>query len=429
MRKAKRLLIRAGADITLSLMLGGVLVLCLVWLANVLGMPRAEVSLIRTGFSSVGSSAGIYDGGRMWTGIYGMLAAASLVLATHQVRLKRLIKWFDWLSLARVASAAQRVLTGLYIGILTIAFVGVAGPSALTPTLQRQLKARYVVALQRQLEMEAETSAYNEIRAESNGLTAPSGAAILAYLVQEIHDDAHQRADAPGATRGEELLAHRVGEDQAAALSLPGSQSAGPASPAGADSAEVEKPVHDAQQMSNLATEATAEENASDQASRLLKAAFDAAVTAVANAIPIPGIRKNEVAEILTQYVSGLVTDSKVTEAFETWLEQHRTKPPTAEELIVPDPDSLDNAAQNDLDHEATAQGVLVIPPDDNGTVMNPSASAAELDRAISDAVSSANQAQEIQQTGTCPGCIDLGNNGDSNNDHNDQEPDTHDGG
>ena len=132
----------------------------------------------------------------MWTGIYGMLAAASLVLATHQVRLKRLIKWFDWLSLARVASAAQRVLTGLYIGILTIAFVGVAGPSALTPTLQRQLKARYVVALQRQLGMEAETSAYNEIRAESNGLTAPSGAAILAYLVQEIHDDAHQRADA-----------------------------------------------------------------------------------------------------------------------------------------------------------------------------------------------------------------------------------------
>ena len=430
MGKAKRLIIRAGADIALSLLLGGELVLFLVWLANVLGMPRAEVSLIRTGLGSAGSYAGVYDGGRMWAGIYATLAMASLILALYPDRLKRLTKWFDpdRPNPAKLAVAAQRAVTGLYIGVLTIVFVGAAGPSALTPTLHRQLKATYVVALQRQLETEAEASAYDEIRAEINALTLPGPASILVYLVQEIHHDAHQSADAPGATKAEAALAHRLGEDQAAALDLPGPASPGPAVAAAADSAELDQPVHDAQQISNLATETTAEENASDQASRNRKAAFELMVTALANAIPIPSISKNEVAQILTQYVSGLVNDSKVTEAFETWLVQHRKKPASAEELIVPAPDNLDNATQNDLSHEANVQGVTVIPPDVNGVVPNPSSSAAELDQAmINDAVNSANQAQEIQQTGSCPGCLDLGNNGSSNDDHNDdQQPDTH---
>ncbi len=423
MGKAERLVIRAAADITLSLLLGGELVLFLVWLANVLGMPRAEVSLIRTGLGSAGSYAGVYDGGRLWAGIYAALAAVSVILALYPDRLKRLVKWFDpdRPNPAQVASVAQRAVTGLYIGVLTIVFVGVAGPSALTPTLHRQLKATYVVALQRQLEAEAQVSAYDEIRAEFNALEPPGSLSILAYLVQEIHHDADQQADAPGATKTEGALAHRLGEDQAAALGLPGPV---PAIPVAAGSTDLDQPVQNAPQLSNLATETTAKENASDQANRNLKAAFELAVTAVTNAIPIPSISKNEVAQILTQYISGLVDDSKVTEAFETWLEQHRKKPPTAEELIVPDPVHLDNATQSDLNREAATQGVTVTPPDINSVVTNPSSTAAELDQAtINNAVDSADQAQEIQQTGNCSGCIDLGRDGGSNDDHND---DTH---
>jgi hypothetical protein len=419
----KRLMIRAAADIALSLMLGGELVLFLVWLANVLGMPRAEVSLIRNAFSSAGSYAGVYDGGRFWAGIYGTLALALLMLVLYPGRLKSLSKWF---AAKRnnphdVASKAQRVVTGLYVGLLTIVFVGVAGPSALTPTLHRQLKTTYVVALQRQLEMEAATAAYDEIRAEINALTAPSAISILAYLVQDIHHDAYQPADAPGSTKAEDTLAHRVGADQAAALGLPGPASSGPASSAAVDPSEPGQP---AQQLSNLATKTTAEENASDRANRNLKAAIELAVTAAANVIPIPDISKNEVAQILTQYFTGLVGDSKVTESFETWLEQHRKKPPSPEELIVPDPDNLDNATQNDDDHEATAQGVTLIPADVNNVMPPPSANAAQFDQAmISSAVGSADQAQEIQLTGSCTGCIDLGNNGRSNDDHNDGQP------
>jgi hypothetical protein len=83
MRKTKWPIIRAGADISLSLLFGGELVLFLVWLANVLGMPRAEVSLIRTGFSSAGSYAGVYDGGRMWASIYATLAVAYVILVLY----------------------------------------------------------------------------------------------------------------------------------------------------------------------------------------------------------------------------------------------------------------------------------------------------------------------------------------------------------
>jgi len=424
MRKTKRLIIRAGADIALSLLLGGELVLFLVWLANVLGMPRAEVSLIRTGFSSTGSYAGVYDGGRMWASIYATLAVASVILVLYPVRLKRLTKWFDRLSLAQVASTAQRVLIGLYVGILTIVFVGIAGPDALTPTLHRQLTATYVVALQRQLEMDAEATAYNEIREEINQLTPPGTVSVLIYLIQAIHHDANQKADAHGGTRAEEALAYRVGHDQAAAIDLPNPPTPASGGQAAADSADLSKPTHDAPELSSLATETAAGESADDQARARLKTALELAVSAAANFIPIPNVSKNEVAQIATQFLSGLIDDTKVTEVFEAWLEHtpHSEKPPSAEVLVVPDPDNLDNAAQADLNHAAITQDVTVLP---SGVLPDPSASIAEIDQSlIDDAVSTASQAQEIQETGTCADCINLGSN--DNVSHDDDNPDTH---
>lgn len=324
-----------------------------------------------------------------------------------------------------MASAAQRVLIGFYIGILTIVFVGIAGPDALTPTLHRQLTATYVVALQRQLEMDAEASAYNEIREEIDQLTPPGTVSVLVYLIQAIHHDANQKADSHGGTSAEEAVAYRVGQDQAAAIDLPSPPSPAPAALAAADSTGFGKPVNDAPELSSLATETAAGESADDQASGHLKTALELAVSAVANFIPIPNVSKNEVAQIATQFLSGLVDDTKVMEVFEAWLEHtsHSEKPPSAEVLVVPDPDNLDNAAQADLDHVAITQDVTVLP---NSVLPAPSASTAEIDQyLIDDAVSTASQAQEIQETGTCADCINLGSNDNVSHDDNDN-PDTH---
>ena len=47
MNDADRFAVRAAVDIAVSLMLGGSLVLLLVWLANLLHMPAAEVAVLR----------------------------------------------------------------------------------------------------------------------------------------------------------------------------------------------------------------------------------------------------------------------------------------------------------------------------------------------------------------------------------------------
>jgi len=430
MQKAERLIVRAGADITLSLLLGGELVLFLVWLANVLGMPRPEVDLIRTGLDSAGSYAGVYDGGRLWAGIYGTLAVASVAFAMHPGRLRPLIKWFDRLRLPQVLAVAQRAVTGVYVGVLTIVFVGVAAPAALTPTLQGQLKAAYVVALQRQLQMEAEISADDEIREEFNELTPPSAVSVLGYLVEEIHHDAQQRPGSDSATGTEKTLAYRIGEDQAAALNLPNPPSAAPVAQA-ADPAGSGGSAPGAPELANLAATAAAEESAGDQAKEHLKVAFGLALAAVANAVPIPNVSKNEVAQIFTQYITGLVGDDKVTEAFEARLEHlaHRQEPPGAETLVVPDPNKLDDVAQDDLSHEAAAAGVMPFPLDVNSPPLSPSANGAEMDRAtIQAAVDAASQEQEIRDTGTCSGCIDIGTDDDGSHGNHDDAPapDTH---
>jgi hypothetical protein len=154
-----------------------------------------------------------------------------------------------------------------------------------------------------------------------------------------------------------------------------------------------------------------------------LKEAFESAVMAVANAIPIPGISRNEVAQVAAQYISGLVEDGKVTETFETWLKRvpHGRKPPSADTLLIPDPDNLGNVTRNDLDKEATAQGIEVMPAVLPGILLDPSASIDEVDQAIIDnAIDSASQAQEIQETGTCSGCFDSDRNGNSDDDSGD---------
>lgn len=57
MTRSRRLAVRAGADIVLSLLLGTDLVLLLVWGANLLGLPRAEVAALRATLEHAGSIA------------------------------------------------------------------------------------------------------------------------------------------------------------------------------------------------------------------------------------------------------------------------------------------------------------------------------------------------------------------------------------
>jgi hypothetical protein len=436
LRDAKRLLIRAAADITLSLLLGGELVLFLVWLANVLDMPRAEVSSIRTELGSAGTYAGIYDGGHLWAGVYAALTAASLLFALYPTRLKPVIKWVTRLQVTTVAGVAQRAVTGLYIGLLAIVLVGAVGPTALTPVLQRQLRETYTVALQRQLQAQAELAAYNEISAEINELTPPSSISVLVSLVAGIHQEAGSHST--GSAKHEGALAYQLGQDQAAALDLPS-----PPSPAADMAADVaadpgdaptrdaadhgDAPDHgDAADLGDAAAGTGTEESASDQSREHLKVAFELAVTAVANVLPpIPGVTRSEVGQIVGQYLTGLVDDSKVSETFEAWLARipHSKKPPAGDVLAVPDPGSLSAVAESALAQEASQRGDIFFPDLDPLDV--PGAEVETPQQVIGGAVHDADQAQQIQSTGRCTDCISTGDDdGPGSGEH--PEPDTH---
>jgi hypothetical protein len=166
MKDSRRLAVTAGADITLSLLLGAELVLFLAWLANMAGMTRAEVAALRSVLDRVGSDANACLDWRIWVSAYIILAAASAAFAVRPARLKAVSEWFDRLRVADVTASGQRALTGLYIGLLTITLGGAAAPGALGTLLQRQLQDRYAVALQGQFEAAGEAAAYAEITRE-----------------------------------------------------------------------------------------------------------------------------------------------------------------------------------------------------------------------------------------------------------------------
>ena len=57
-----------------------------------------------------------------------VLAVVYVAFVMHPGQLKLIIKWFTRSRLPKVVAAAQRVVTGFYVGMLTIVFVGAAAP-------------------------------------------------------------------------------------------------------------------------------------------------------------------------------------------------------------------------------------------------------------------------------------------------------------
>ena len=403
MKDSARLAVRAAADITLSLLLGAELVLFLVWLANVLGMSRAEVARLRSALQATGSYAGALLDWRIWVGAYLVLALATAAFVAWPAPLRAVTKWLDRLRVASLVTGAQRILTGLNIGLLAIVLLAAAGPAAVAPILQRQLHATYVVALQRQFEADGEVAAYTAI----SRAFAPRVIAfpILADIVREVHDT---DSPAPGqhhATSAEADLARRLGELQAVAMALPRPPSLDPAAQSAASDAGFGGPVRDASDLSHRAAATEAEEAKGDAASKRVELAAELAAKAVANTISIPQVSSNEVVQVVTEYLSGLIEDSPLKTVFAAWLEHlpRGKQPPDAETLVVPNPVGLALAAEEQMITEARADGV--IPP-----LTDPFADGASDTASVKAAVDLTTQTSEIQHHGTCSGCIRVTN-------------------
>lgn len=174
MNGSDRLAVKAGADITLSLLLGAQAVLLLVWLANVLALPAAEIVVVRGAADHAGSLASLPWW--VWTGVYVFLAGWAVAFVRWPGKLTGAIGWFRRLRVVPTVDATRRTLTIVHISLLVVVLVGLAAPPALASTLQRQMRSAYIVALQRKLEAEGEQAVYAEIRSQFTRRASPAGA-------------------------------------------------------------------------------------------------------------------------------------------------------------------------------------------------------------------------------------------------------------
>ena len=396
MSASRRLAVRAAADITLSLLLGADLVLFMVWLANLLGLTRPEVAAVRGTLEQAGGLADLPWW--LWTGLYAALAVAAVAFAAWPTRLRRAIGWSARLRVMPAVDVVRRAATGVHIGLLVIVAVAVAVPPTVFPVLRGQLAARYTVAYQRQLEAAGERAAYAEISGQFTA--AKANRLVLADIVEKIHGIDHPRPGDDRATATEADIARRVGELQAATLQPTGTESVAAAEQSAAHAAGLTAPVRDATDLHAMVTKLDEQDKKQDTAQKRAEQAGDIAAAAVASLLSVPDVGSNEVVQIVREYLSGLIEDSPLKDAFAAWTERlaGALRPPDAAALVVPQPRKLETEALLAQIKEAEKGHFGATLP------------STEHESALDAAVDLANQTRYLSEggTGPCAGCTHV---------------------
>jgi hypothetical protein len=336
MSRSGHVAVNAAADIVLSLLLGTALVLTLVWVANLLGLPRAEVAVLRTVLHQVGSFVDLPWW--VWTVLY-LLLATSAVLATLRPAK-------GGARTLPLTNAVRRVLSGLHIGLMLTVLVAVAAPTSLEATLRHQVRTRYTLAVQRVLADQGRQAAYEQIRRQFTATSAqPVTVQPLRDMLTKIHGISRPAHPGGDASDTEHALARRLGQVQAATFDH---GSPPPADPAVPDADRFDDRIRDTADLDERLDRLDSRQQQDDEITVQLERAAEAATIAVASLVQLPDLGSNEILQIVKEYLSGLVESSPLKEIFTAWA--NRAVPtddvPPADRLVVPDPRRLRIVAQ-----------------------------------------------------------------------------------
>jgi len=393
--------VRAGADIALSLLLGADLVLFLVWGANVLDLPKAELVVLRGTLERAGSIADLPWS--LWVGVYVLLAGTSLAIAFWPEKLTAITRWSQRLRVVSSIDVSRRMLTGVHISLLVTVLIGLTAPAALEAALRGPLKAKYTVELQRELESHGEQTAYEEIRRRftADTRTSPSVQPLVA-MVSKIHSISSPPPGTSDATSTERDDARRLGQIQATTLQFTVTQSVLSTQQVLTDLAQFDPPIRDEGDLNDRLDRFDAQQEQTDTATRQVNQAAELAATAVANMIQIPGLGENEIIQVIREYLSGLVENSPLKKVFAAWAEHltGATTPPSADTMVVPDPEQLEQVALDALTQEK-ARGQLV-----DLSTPDPAQTRAQTEPPTDAAVDLINETRYLDEdTGPCDGC------------------------
>jgi hypothetical protein len=418
MSSSRRTVLRAGADITFALALGAAIVLLLVWLANLLRMPPAELTVLH---DAAGQAGAVIDlPWWVWASVFGVLAGVSLTFARWPGRLSAAIRWSRRLRVVPSAGVTSRVLTGGHIGLMVTVLIGVAAPVAVAPALRTRLAVRYTVTLASEFRVRGELAAYRLIR-RSFASAAPSRVADLAAIVVQIDAISRPSDHRHDATPTETDLARRLGELQALTLTASISQSAQDQARDAARQAGFDGPLRDAADLAERTSTARAEAKTQDEGSRQADQAAELAAKTVTAVLGIQDLGHNQVLQVVREYLSGLVEDSPLTAVFAAWTGKAARRGggsagplPAADagvSAVVPDPRKLEAVAESAMNKAAASMSPLD-QLDASGEMdsllgKNPAVVAVDL----------VNQVRYLQEnTGPCEGCIQP--------EHSDDQPD-----
>jgi len=290
MRTARRVTVRAAADIVWSIQLGLLLSLVLVWLAGVLSLSPTQVTTIRVVLERTQALTGVH-----WA--YWLTAYTVLALSTFLV-----LRWPQRFGETRLPvlgmlNTGKRTLAGINIGLMVALVFTITAVPASEGAWKRQVEDRYALETRHVQHAEGEEAAYEQIHQYVT--TNRRVTAQLDPLVVAVHDAAPAE---PGQPVSESALAiaRQLGRFQAATLRLHDEPSAhAPELPGVPDVSEALAELDKAQQAR------------SQQEARTDRFA-DAAAAAIASTLDVPDVGRNEVIHILKAYLGGLVEEGPV---------------------------------------------------------------------------------------------------------------------
>ncbi len=394
MNESGRFAVRAAADIAIALMLGGCLVLLLVWLANLLHMPAAEVAVLRGALGRFGALIDLPWW--TWAALFLVLAGTSLALAVWPGKFAKPIGWFTRLRVVPSAEVTRRTLTAVHVGLLVIVLIGAAAPTVTAPALRARLAARYTETLSGTLQARGQIAPYQAITREFSQASRLQ-LTPLADLVLGIDAVSKPSSGQPDATSTELDLARRIGELQARTLALR-PQAVTQAEAAVTRQRGFDAPAADAGEENKRLGALDTAEHEEQVTEELADRAADLAATAIAQSLQLPGLGHTEVVQIIREYLSGLIENSALKDVFAAWIGRitGRSEPPPPAELVIPDPGRLKDVANAALNSELAS------------TRVNSAADARQFlnETGITAVVDLTNQVRYLQEnSGPCAGC------------------------
>ncbi|MHB9756001.1 hypothetical protein ACYBSK_16630 [Streptomyces sp. BYX5S] len=321
----------------LSLELGLVLAVFLVWLANVLSFTPRQVAAVRKAVEAVEELTEVHW--LYWLGAYTLLALGSYAVLRWPERVARLRQRLRparfgeaRLPLGAAVNFGRRALSGISLGVMVALLFAIALVPVSEGAWQRPVAERYAFEAERREDAAGAADAYREIHRQ---VTAhPRSAARLRTVVLAVNRAAPSRPGEPvdpAALR----IARQVGRYQAATVAPddPGSSDTpGAPSPGGEGLDDELAQLDESQQR-------TAErEERTDRFAEL-------ASLAVTRTFDIPDLGENGVVQILKEYLGGLVEDGPVKRLFQRWGERIGQPPPDGERLVRIDIDRLTTVA------------------------------------------------------------------------------------